>query len=60
MSNLLKKIKGLFNSALNSRPAKIATGVAYVAGGLLLLGGLMKVLTFTVHAFNGLAKAVNG
>lgn len=56
----MKKIKGLFNSALNSRPAKIATGVAYVAGGLLLLGGLMKVLTFTVHAFNGLAKAING
>lgn len=60
MSNLLKKIKGLFNSALSSRPAKIATGIAYVAGGLLLLGGLMKVLTFTVHAFNGLAKAING
>jgi hypothetical protein len=59
MSNLLKKIKGLFNSALNSRPAKIAIGVAYVAGGLLLLGGLMKVLTFTVNAFSGLAKAVN-
>ncbi len=60
MSNLLKKIKGFLNSILDSRPAKVVKAVTYIAGGLLLLAGLMQVVTYTVTSFRGLAKAVAG
>ncbi len=60
MSNLMKKIKGFFNSILNSTPGKIVKTGAYVAGGLLLVGGLMQVLTYTIGAFRGLSKAIAG
>lgn len=60
MSNLMKKIKGFFNSVFNSTPGKIVKTGAYVAGGLLLAGGLMQVLTFTIGAFRALSKAITG
>jgi len=60
MNNLLKKIKGFFNNIFDSRPAKVVKGVTYIAGGLLLLAGLMQVVTYTVTSYRGLAKAVAG
>lgn len=60
MSNLMKKIKGFFNSIWNSTPGKIAKAGAYVAGGLLLVGGLLQVLTYTVTSFRSFTKAFGG
>lgn len=60
MSNLMKKIKGFFNSIFSSTPGKIVKVGGYVAAGLLLVGGLMQVLTYTVSSFRGLSKAING
>lgn len=58
MSNLLKKIKGFFNSMFDSTPGKIVKVGAYIAGGLLIVGGLMQILTYTVSSYKNLSKAV--